>query len=108
MLGSPTTNDNCGVANVTNNAPGTFPNGMTTVTWSVTDLAGNTATCDQLVTVGDNVPPSITCPADVTACTSDMVVLGTPITSDNCGVASVTNNAPGTYPIGVTTVTWTV
>ncbi len=62
VLGTPTTSDNCGVASVTNNAPGTYPNGTTTVTWTVIDLAGNMATCDQLVTIGDSAPPSLTCP----------------------------------------------
>jgi hypothetical protein len=106
-LGSPTTNDNCGVASVTNDAPGTFPVGSTNVTWTVTDLAGNMATCIQVITV-DDTPPTITCPADATFCDPDDVVLGSPTTNDNCGVASVTNDAPGTFPTGVTIVTWTV
>jgi len=36
------------------------------------------------------------------------VALGTPATGDNCSVASVTNNAPATFPIGTTNVLWTV
>ena len=28
--------------------------------------------------------------------------------SDNCGVATVTNNAPALFPVGTTVVTWTV
>jgi carbohydrate-binding DOMON domain-containing protein len=48
---------------VTNNAPGAFPIGVTTVTWTVTDNSGNTATCTQNVTVTDNVNPTISCPA---------------------------------------------
>ncbi len=112
-LGTPTTADNCGVATVTNNAPAAFPLGITTVTWTVTDNSGNTATCAQTVTVTDNVNPTITCPANVSAttntgCTATGVALGTPVTNDNCGVASVTNNAPAAFPLGVTTVTWTV
>jgi gliding motility-associated-like protein len=112
-LGTPTTADNCGVASVTNNAPGAFAIGVTSVTWTVTDNSGNTATCVQTVTVSDNVNPTITCPANVTAntntgCTATGVALGTPTTADNCGVASVTNNAPGAFAIGVTSVTWTV
>ena len=43
-----------------------------------------------------------------TDCTATGVALGTPITSDNCGVASVTNDAPAVFPLGTTTVTWTV
>ncbi|OWY26051.1 hypothetical protein BVG80_00640, partial [Sphingobacteriales bacterium TSM_CSM] len=38
----------------TNNAPATYPVGTTTVTWTATDAAGNTATCSQTVTVTDN------------------------------------------------------
>ena len=36
------------------------------------------------------------------------MVLGTPVTADNCGVKSVTNDAPTAFPLGETTVTWTV
>lgn len=36
------------------------------------------------------------------------VNLGVPATGDNCTVASVTNNAPSTFPLGTTIVTWTV
>ena len=51
-IGTPVTSDNCGVASVTNNHPSTtYPVGSTFVTWTVTDLAGNTATCIQLVKV---------------------------------------------------------
>src|SRR6185295_4854237 len=68
----------------------------------------------QLVTVTDNVAPSITCPADVavftnSGCTATGVSLGSPSTSDNCTVASTSNNhASSTYALGTTTVTWTV
>ncbi|MDP4827925.1 MAG: HYR domain-containing protein, partial [Flavobacteriales bacterium] len=113
VLTAPATSDNCTVASVTNNAPATFPIGTTTVTWTVTDNAGNTATCTQNVTVTDNENPTITCAAAVNANTNPgscfaTVVLTAPATSDNCTVASVTNNAPATFPIGTTTVTWTV
>ncbi|RCU56351.1 HYR domain-containing protein, partial [Oceanihabitans sediminis] len=112
-LGAPTTADNCGVASVTNDAPATFPLGETTVTWTVTDNAGLTATCTQTVTVNDTMPPTITCPTNLvistdTSCEATSVALGTPTTVDNCGVASVTNDAPATFPLGETTVTWTV
>lgn len=36
------------------------------------------------------------------------VNLGTPATADNCSVASITNNALTSFPVGTTTVTWTV
>ncbi|MES2800792.1 MAG: HYR domain-containing protein [Bacteroidota bacterium] len=114
VLGTPVTSDNCSVASVTNNAPMTFPLGNTTVTWTVVDGSGNTATCAQTVTVTDNELPTITCPAtvivpaDFGTCTAIGVTLGTPVTADNCTVASVTNNAPAIFPLGNTTVTWTV
>jgi hypothetical protein len=112
-LTAPATADNCGVASVTNNAPATFPTGTTTVTWTVTDNAGNTATCDQDVTITDNELPTISCAADVNDVVDAgecfaTVTLTAPATADNCGVASVTNNAPATFPTGTTTVTWTV
>jgi hypothetical protein len=114
-IGTPTTNDNCSVASVTNDhASTTYPVGTTTVTWTVTDIHNNTATCAQTVTVTDNENPTITCPSDISVnndagnC-SAVVTIGTPTTNDNCGVASVTNDhASTTYPVGTTTVTWTV
>ncbi len=112
-LGNATAFDNCTIANVTNNAPATFPVGTTTVVWTATDASGNTATANQLVTVEDNINPLITPPADIsattnTACTATGLNLGNPVTSDNCAVATVTNNAPFAFPVGITFVTWTV
>jgi hypothetical protein len=113
-LGTPTTADNCAVASVTNNAPSTLPLGETTVTWTVTDGAGHTATAAQKVTVVDNQNPTISAPANKTvnadagSCGASGVLLGSPTTADNCSVASVTNDAPASYPVGTTTVTWTV
>src|SRR5210317_2648721 len=114
-LGTPTIADNCS-ATASNDAPASFPLGNTTVTWTATDGSGNTATATQIVTVVDNIDPTITAPADVTvnvdagACSTALsnVTLGTPTTSDNCSVASVTNDAPTSFPLGNTTVTWTV
>jgi hypothetical protein len=110
VLGTPTTADNCGVVSVTSNAPTAFTLGHTTVIWTVTDLGGNTKTATQTVTITDNVNPTITAPAPVisTACAPTAIALGTPVTTDNCSVASVTNNAPAIFPLGDTTVTWTV
>ncbi|OCB68413.1 hypothetical protein B0A79_07085, partial [Flavobacterium piscis] len=115
LLGTPTTSDNCnGTVTVTNNAPLVFPIGDTTVTWTAKDVAGNTETCIQIITVKDTQEPTITCPAtvivsaDANLCTASGVLLGTPTTSDNCGSVTVTNDAPSVFPIGNTIVTWTV
>ena len=122
---APATSDNCGVATVTNDFNGTadasdtYPVGTTTVTWTVTDIHGNTNTCTQDITVTDDEDPSITCAADQSQtadagqCDAAVTVTG-PVTADNCGVAAVTNDFNGTadasdtYPVGTTTVTWTV
>lgn len=45
-----TATDNCAVLSFTSNAPTCFPVGITTVTWTATDVNGNTATATQLVT----------------------------------------------------------
>jgi hypothetical protein len=50
-LATPLVWDNCGVAGVTNNAPAAFPVGLSTVTWTAWDEAGNTATAVQSVVV---------------------------------------------------------
>ena len=112
-LGSPVTADNCSVVSVTNNAPATYPLGITTVTWTVTDGSGNTATATQVVTVIDTTLPVIVAPIAIntttnTGCTTTGLVLGNPVATDNCSVASVTNDAPVAFPLGATTVTWTV
>ncbi len=91
--------------------------GTNIVTLGVTDATGNTSTCTATVTVEDNIPPSITCPADVTAsavgaCEASVTVPA-PVINDNCTATAVNNfngtaDASGTYPTGTTPVTWTV
>ena len=112
-LGSPTTTDNCSVDTTTNDAPTSFPLGDTTVTWTVTDGSGNTATATQTVTVVDDIDPTITVTditvnVDAASCEATGVDLGSPTTADNCSVDTTTNNAPTSFPLGDTTVTWTV
>ena len=112
-LGTPVTSDNCSVVSVTNDAPTSFPLGNTTVTWTVVDGSGNVATTTQLVTIIDISLPTIVAPYTIytttnTGCTTTGLFLGTPVTNDNCSVATVTNNAPVAFPLGTTTVTWTV
>ena len=102
----------------------TFPVGDTYILWTVADTSGNVSTCSTLVRILDGEVPTITCPANITvetnaeACTPNentaFVTVPTPITADNCGVASVinsynnTNNASDEYPIGTTPVNWVV
>ena len=58
-LGVPSTQDNCS-ASLRNNAPPQFGAGATTVTWTVTDGSGSSATCAQTVTVTDGEAPTVT------------------------------------------------
>ncbi|MES9851976.1 MAG: HYR domain-containing protein [Candidatus Thiodiazotropha sp. L084R] len=87
---------------------GPFGVGVHTVTWSITDSAGNTGSATQIVTVLDTTPPVITAPTDVsvTATPPASVVIGTATASDIFPV-TVTNDAPAVFPAGTTVVTWT-
>ncbi len=121
-LGMPTVSDNCTTTEdltITNDAPSVFPLGETTVTWTVTDAAGNSTTCEQIVNVIDTQAPVITaCASDMMnveadngVCEASQVDLGMPAVSDNCTATedlTITNNALAVFPLGETTVTWTV
>ncbi len=125
VISIPVTSDNCAVAGATNNfngtadASGTYPLGITNVVWTVTDIYGNSSSCTFTVEITDVELPSISCPANATVsntsglCTGNVLV-SVPGTSDNCGVASFSNNynnttnASDSYPVGVTTVVYTV
>ena len=52
--------------NNTSDASDTYPVGTTTITWTVTAAAGNTAMCTQDITVTDDEDPTITCASDQT------------------------------------------
>jgi ribosomal protein S26 len=89
-----TTSDNCSgpapvvtfVSDVTTNQ--TCVNRYTlTRTYRSTDACGNSATCAQVITVFDNTPPTITCPANITVQCANLVPVPSPatvVTSDNC------------------------
>lgn len=89
-----------------NNAANPLPLGPNSVGWTATDSYGATGTTVQSVTVRDTTAPAITCPAAVTASTASPA-LGVPAANDIVDAAlTITNNAPATFPGGVTTVTW--
>jgi len=81
---------------------------------TVTNASGCSATSLPInVFIGDNTNPVIVPAANITmapnfGCEAIGVNLGTPVATDNCSVATVSNNAPAIYPLGLTTVTWTV
>jgi sugar lactone lactonase YvrE len=110
-LGEPKIKDIIGIESITNDAPEVFPLGMTTVTWTVTDTSGNTASDTQIVTVHDTTAPVLSIPENITVeatGTSGMsVAIGEATATDTIKVDSITNNAPQTFSLGKTTVTWT-
>jgi hypothetical protein len=95
-------------------APGsTFPIGTTTVTWSATDTAGNTAGTSMRVTVQDRTPPSLTLPNDqllvATSPDGAAATFSAEATDvvDGTVVAHCTPASGSTFPIGTTVVTCT-
>ena len=50
-IGQATATDVCGPVTIKNDAPARFTYGQTTVTWTATDVAGNTRTATQIITV---------------------------------------------------------
>lgn len=125
-LGTAEASDNCGTPNVSRSGvpPGNFfPTGTTTITYTATDGAGNTATATQTVTVSESpaINPTVSAPSDVTlqtgpgATTCGVTVsnldatLGTATASDNCPGVTVTRigvPAGNVFPVGTTTVTY--
>ncbi|MBK9734023.1 MAG: HYR domain-containing protein [Saprospiraceae bacterium] len=91
----------------TNDAPITYPIGITSVTWSANDGNGNTATCTQTVTVVDNQAPVTPTIANATGECS--VTVTAPTTTDVCaGTITGTTTNPLTYSTqGTYTITWT-
>ena len=114
--------DNCTIASRTV-TPSTFTcanKGSNTVTLTVTDPSGNSASCQTTVTVVDNTSPTITCPANIANVPTEPgtcaahVNPGTATATDNCdsnpaitAVRSDGQALTATYPKGTTTITWT-
>ena len=124
----PTVWDNCMVASYTNDYNGTsdasdtYPVGVTTVTYTVTDIYGYTNSCSFTVTVIDNEAPNITCPSDIYTVTDPGVceaniTIALPITTDNCVVDTFWHDSPygitpqdasGVYPKDTIVITYIV
>ncbi|HRK82247.1 MAG TPA: choice-of-anchor D domain-containing protein, partial [Saprospiraceae bacterium] len=88
----------------TNNAPATYPKGITTVTWTATDASGNTETCQQTVTVTDNEAPVLTAPSNqslnviANTCVANYTIAD-PI-ADNCTGSTWTYTLSGATTFG--------
>ncbi|HLO91174.1 MAG TPA: HYR domain-containing protein, partial [Lentimicrobium sp.] len=144
--GTPTYSDNCGISSLTwvSSAPtpgsGTgvmttsvFYVGVTTITYTVTDINGHSSTCSYTITVLSE--PEITCPTNINTTTDpgqcsatlnpggptlisgvepiDWVYTirdegGNILASDHCTTANLaTCIGSFTFPVGVNTITWT-
>ncbi|MBI4284021.1 MAG: HYR domain-containing protein [Chloroflexi bacterium] len=89
-----------------------------TVKWKSTvdygnKLTGAPALTINLVVTAPVIPLSLTAPADVTVEGNTTggatgVALGTAVASGGTPPYTITNNAPALFPLGTTTVTWTV
>ncbi len=90
--------------------------GDNTVTLTVTDVNGNSSTCTTIVTVEDNIAPTITCTMDTMANTDPgdcyaTVSFPNALASDNCSGVTViqTEGLPSgsQFPVGVSTIEFT-
>ena len=63
---TPKISDSVGVYSITNDAPEVFPLGETIVTWTATDVIGNTSTLFQSVYLIDSISPRIAFTDDLT------------------------------------------
>lgn len=114
--GAASASDNCGSASMTSSDATVAGCGTTQTisrTWTATDDCDNATSCDQLVTVVDTTPPSITMDTtpitvtDVDCSGGESAVLPSATAVDACdGSRPVTNNAPVSFPAGDTTVTF--
>ncbi len=105
--------ENCSVEQVSNDAPANFPLGTTTVTWEILDAGNNPSTCVQTVTINDTEAPVIDCGNSFTAFTSwencgyPSSILQGATATDNCGIATITDDAPNFFPPGQYMVNYT-
>lgn len=95
---------------LTQEPPGPYPLGETTVKLIVTDTDMLADTCETTVTVEDQTPPALTCPDDIFM-DNDAGVCGATVSfeataTDNCSTPSITYSTdPGSmFPVGLTAV----
>jgi len=110
-LQAPIADDIFDIVSVTNDAPEFFSLGETTVTWTATDVGGNTASIEQKITIFDTTFPILEIPKDIviesTSLDQNEINLGEATATDNGEITSITNDAPEFFSLGETTVTWT-
>ncbi len=126
-LGTPTTDDNCGVLTYWNNYhTSMYPIDTTIITWGIEDIHGNISYATQKIIVTDDDAPSYACPGSVcrqadegqdyyTVYDHELDPYGnwdcsTPITKthDLAGTPSTSTLAGAHIPVGTDTITWTI
>lgn len=122
-LGFPLANDNCSAVPSLSYSDTIMPDGCNSIinrTWTATDDCGNQSTFLQVIHVVDTTAPVVEQPADIevpadagSGCQA-YVTVPPLVATDNCGIQSIVNNktmtddASDMYPLGTTTVMWTV
>ncbi|RDH83280.1 MAG: hypothetical protein DIZ78_14890 [endosymbiont of Escarpia spicata] len=120
FIADATATDNVdGTVTITNDAPAVLPLGVTTVTFTASDAASNSGAATATVTVTDQTGPVITTNSGLVlvgdaalgglnASHLDIQVLLNDVSADDNvdGGVSVSDDAPGFFPIGRRTVTF--
>ncbi|WP_378179122.1 HYR domain-containing protein [Aquimarina sp. SS2-1] len=80
-----------------------YPVGITTVTWTATDLTGNSATCTQTITVNDTEAPNVLCQNSTIRldATGQVTITAADIdagSTDNCAI-DIISVSPDTFTI---------
>lgn len=114
-IGYASARDACSAVNVTTDAPNRFPAGITLVTFTAVDGAGNSASCTTTVEVIDEDAPEVNCPEKTTV-VGDSGICGSivtvPVTAeDGCDGTGLTFLGPvesyfppGESPVRITAV----
>ena len=97
-----------GSLNAVPSTTGPFALGTSQISWAATDAAGNTGMAVQTVRIVDTTLPVMLVPADI------QVEASGPVTAVSIGLATatdifpvtVTSDAPGSFELGTTDVTW--
>jgi Ca2+-binding RTX toxin-like protein len=112
ILGNPVSSDLVDIPSISNNAPDLFPLGETIVTWTAIDTSGNISQATQTVTIVDTTSPELIMPEDIMIGAFSLekqVEIGEAQVNDLAGsILTITNDAPNSFPLGDTVVTWNV
>ena len=84
----------------------TFPFGLTSITWTATDAAGNSANEIQQIFIVDTTAPSIISPSDIVIEAQSMynntVTLAEAQATDAVAIDTITNDAPSQFSLDET------